>query len=234
MACSYDAAYTGELASPNCTIAHSGDYIGILNGYSATTGYDEATGLGSLNVSNLVNAWTASTGLATPTVAITPQSSTTNAADTFDVTVSVSGAAGVPSGTITLSGAGSSSITETIGTSPCTSATSCVFIIPAGTFTTAGPVTLTATYNGDAQYTAGSAQTHVTVSTAALLTPTVTVTPPSSSATPETGRASSPTWRQASMPARQVRSALAGPSPAFPRLSVLAVPAPAPCPLSRL
>jgi hypothetical protein len=64
--------------------------------------------------------------------------------------------------------------------------------------------------------------------------PTVTVTPPSSSATPETGRASSPTWRQASMPARQVRSALAGPSPAFPRLSVLAVPAPAPCPLSRL
>ena len=43
--------------SPNCTIETAGDAVGILSGYSATTGYDLATGLGSVNVNNLVNAW---------------------------------------------------------------------------------------------------------------------------------------------------------------------------------
>jgi hypothetical protein len=49
--------------SPNCTVATSGDAIGTLvnsntalGGYSAIRGYDMATGLGSLNVANVVNA----------------------------------------------------------------------------------------------------------------------------------------------------------------------------------
>ncbi len=41
--------------SPNCTVTNSSDTIGILNGFSATTGFDLATGLGSVNVGNLVN-----------------------------------------------------------------------------------------------------------------------------------------------------------------------------------
>lgn len=41
--------------SPNCTVNTSGDTIGVLNGYSAGTGYDLATGLGSVNAANLVN-----------------------------------------------------------------------------------------------------------------------------------------------------------------------------------
>jgi subtilase family serine protease len=40
--------------SPNCTVKTSGDTIGILNGYDSGTGYDLATGLGSINASNLV------------------------------------------------------------------------------------------------------------------------------------------------------------------------------------
>src|ERR1700728_3276241 len=40
--------------SPNCTVTTSGDTIGVLNGYTAGTGYDLATGLGSINASNLV------------------------------------------------------------------------------------------------------------------------------------------------------------------------------------
>lgn len=40
--------------SPDCTIKTSGDDIGVLNGYAADTGYDLATGLGSINASNLV------------------------------------------------------------------------------------------------------------------------------------------------------------------------------------
>ena len=41
----------------NCTTATSGDTSGVLTGYSATVGYDLATGLGSTNVANLVNNW---------------------------------------------------------------------------------------------------------------------------------------------------------------------------------
>jgi subtilase family serine protease len=42
--------------SPNCTRTSSSDPIGILTGFNAGTGYDQATGLGSMNVANLVNA----------------------------------------------------------------------------------------------------------------------------------------------------------------------------------
>lgn len=49
----------GELSgdSPNCQIIHGSDKIGTLEGYAATRGFDMATGLGSLNVSNVINAW---------------------------------------------------------------------------------------------------------------------------------------------------------------------------------
>jgi hypothetical protein len=43
--------------SPDCTVHHSGDAVGILNGYTAGVGYDLATGLGSVNAQNLVNNW---------------------------------------------------------------------------------------------------------------------------------------------------------------------------------
>ena len=55
-------------ASPNCNIVNSGDVIGTLSGFSATTGYDEATGLGSLNIANVVGAWP--TGGPSPTFAL--------------------------------------------------------------------------------------------------------------------------------------------------------------------
>jgi hypothetical protein len=42
--------------TPNCLATTEGAY-GVLSGYNATAGYDLATGLGSVNVANLVNAW---------------------------------------------------------------------------------------------------------------------------------------------------------------------------------
>jgi subtilase family serine protease len=42
--------------SPNCVVTTSTDAIGILSGFNAGVGYDQATGLGSMNVANLVNA----------------------------------------------------------------------------------------------------------------------------------------------------------------------------------
>ncbi len=64
--------YTGD---PNCVTNTSGDQAGILSGYKATTGYDLTTGLGSFNVTNLVNAWPTSSGTTTA-VTVTPTSVT--------------------------------------------------------------------------------------------------------------------------------------------------------------
>ena len=43
--------------SPNCSLSNSADPFGILSGFSATAGYDLASGLGSVNAANLVNSW---------------------------------------------------------------------------------------------------------------------------------------------------------------------------------
>jgi subtilase family serine protease len=50
--------HVNGVASPNCTFTNSNDNIGTLSGYNAGTGYDQATGLGSVNVCNLVEDWT--------------------------------------------------------------------------------------------------------------------------------------------------------------------------------
>lgn len=48
--------------SPNCTTNTVGDPYGVLSGYGTTAGYDLATGLGSVNVFNLVNQWSTYAG----------------------------------------------------------------------------------------------------------------------------------------------------------------------------
>jgi hypothetical protein len=48
--------------SPDCTVSTAGDSIGVLSGFSTGTGYDQATGLGSVNVDNLVNQWSTFAG----------------------------------------------------------------------------------------------------------------------------------------------------------------------------
>jgi hypothetical protein len=43
--------------SPNCTTTTTGHAYGVLSGYNSATGYDLTTGLGSVDVANLVNQW---------------------------------------------------------------------------------------------------------------------------------------------------------------------------------
>lgn len=51
--------------SPNCTVSVASDSYGVLSGYSTGTGYDLATGLGSVDANNLVSNWTKATFTAT-------------------------------------------------------------------------------------------------------------------------------------------------------------------------
>ena len=172
-----EGGYTAA-ASPNCFALNSGDTIGTLatstsagsQTYNSTIGFDLATGLGSLNVANVLSAWVSDAGTDSSTMTVTPVPSTITINQALTVTVSVTGSSGTPTGTITLTGDGYSN-TETIGTSPCTSNTDCVFNISANTLAAGSSITLTAYYNGNATYAANSKTTTITVN---VMTPTVT------------------------------------------------------------
>ena len=176
MACDYSAYVSTP--TPNCTRLHSTDVVGILSGYSAGTGYDLATGLGSLNVANVVNAWPAVQGAAAATVTVTPGVTTLNSNNTLGVTVTVASTASggvMPTGTVTLTASGSTyTSTQTLSSSGSAS-----FTIPANSLGAPGS-TLTGAYSGDALYATAKGTAQVTVTTTQLLTPTVTVTPASS------------------------------------------------------
>jgi hypothetical protein len=173
--------------TPNCTATQStlgnSDEIGILSGYSATTGFDLATGLGSLNIANVVNAWTkAATGSTVPSVTVKPSPTSINSSNTLSVAVTVAGGTGSvpPTGTVTLTASGSTyTATNTLSNGSYT------FTIPANSLpgnTTGETDTLTASYAGDVTYAAKTGTGTVTVTTSAtsLLTPTIAVSPASS------------------------------------------------------
>lgn len=160
--------------SPNCTVSTTGDAIGVLAGFSAGVGFDNATGLGSLNVANVVNGWTSSTGTAAATVSVSANPTSFTSAQSTTVTVTVAGSSGTPTGTVFLTSGTFSSPTHTL------SSGSATFTLASGVLAV-GADTITATYSGDSVYASNTGTTQVTVTQATLLPPTVTVTPASGS-----------------------------------------------------
>ena len=154
--------------SPDCTVAQSGFSYGVLTGFAAGTGFDNATGLGSLNVANVVNAFAATTGTAAATVTVTPATMSIVSNQSLSVTVAVTGASGTPTGSVTISGGGYTSPAQTLASGSAT------ISIP-GNSLSAGSDTLTASYSGDSTYATASGSATVTVTAAPA--PTVTVTP---------------------------------------------------------
>ena len=180
-----DFGYFGN-KSPNCTATESydgsADGVGVLSsgiagegGYNAVRGFDMATGLGSLNVANVVNAWTPLIGTATAKVTVSPAQGSITVNQSLSVTVTVASvpAGGTtPTGTVTLSSGSYSSGAQTLNTSG-----SYTFTIPAGSLST-GSDTLTANYSGDFAYAQATGTANVTVT---RLTPTMTVNPSATS-----------------------------------------------------
>jgi len=147
------------IQSPNCTPIHTGDLIGILSGYSAGVGFDLATGLGSLNVANVVNGYSATTATGTATVTVTPASTTVSAASALNVAVTVASTSSggvTPTGTVTLSGGGYTSSAATLAAGAYT------FTIPANSLS-AGSDTLSVSYSGDTNYAPATGTAGVTV-----------------------------------------------------------------------
>ena len=105
--------------SPNCTLTVSTDSVGVISGYVSTTGYDLATGLGTVNAYNLVKAWPAS---AAPTATLTPTTltfagttvgSTTAAQIVTLKNTSAATTLTITSGGITITGTGATSYIKT-------------------------------------------------------------------------------------------------------------------------
>src|SRR5262249_42324785 len=99
-----------QAGSPNCSNTSSSGYGVLVNSsnksspaWSTTAGYDLATGLGSLNVANLVKNWTSvSFTPTTTTLSVSPTTLTHGQA--ANVTINVSSSSGTPTGPVSLLG----------------------------------------------------------------------------------------------------------------------------------
>jgi hypothetical protein len=136
--------------APNCTVAHSGDRYGVLSGYSATAGFDLATGLGSVNAANLVSKWSSVsfTQSATTLNSVTPTTITHGQPATVTVTVAPkSGTGSAPTGAVSLTRGPSSTDpgieSHTLSNGTASWGTS---HLPGGAYS------LAAHYNGDGTY----------------------------------------------------------------------------------
>lgn len=132
--------------TPNCS-PNSGGFS-FLTGYDTNTGYDLATGLGSVDVTQLITYWGTGSGNATATLTLTPSATTITTAQslTLSITLAGSGTLGTPTGSVSLSGGGYSSSTVAVSNAGAAS-----FTIPAGALN-AGNDTLTVLYSGDSVY----------------------------------------------------------------------------------
>jgi len=141
---------------PGCTLDDPvNDILGVLPGWDATAGYDKASGLGTLNVTNMVNNWnTAASTFAATTTNLTLNSPTYAYGSLITGSVLVAAAdenTGTPTGDTVVTNA-SGIIAPGLGTFGLTNgiATISTFTVPIGHYTFFGH------YGGDATFAAST------------------------------------------------------------------------------
>ncbi len=162
--------YAGTIAVPPstpCTVNDpNDDIVGVLPDYNAGVGYDLASGLGSADVSALLNAWSSAIGgLSSSTTTLNLSSSTLVYGASMQAKVQVAAASGsqVPTGAVALFDQDTANGTP-LGNAQLAngSATVTENLLPAGTHV------LYASYPGDGNFGASTSNTtSVTVSQAA-------------------------------------------------------------------
>ena len=142
-----------------------------VTGFTAGTGYDQVTGLGSLDLGNLVGAWPASTSTliaTTTTIAASNTAPVVGANVTFAVAVASASGSTVPSGTVSINVDGTAitpALTLNAGSASYTTS-----------FATAGGHTITAAYSGDTTHAASTGSVTVTASAVSSNKGTFTLT----------------------------------------------------------
>jgi len=160
----YAAAFNDVTSGSNACSAGS-NYCSSAGetGYSAGTGYDLATGLGSVNLGALASAWAANTG-ATPidtstTVAASNPSPLVNVADNFTISVASTTGSTIPSGTVTVTVDGGTPVTGL----PLTVVGNAAVATYSATFATFGTHTVVAHYSGDGTHAASTGSATVNI-----------------------------------------------------------------------
>ncbi|KAA6460211.1 peptidase S53 [Acidobacteria bacterium AB60] len=171
-------------------------------GSSANAGYDEVTGIGSLDIGKIAAVWPtnsngATSGLFTTQTAVSVAPATANVGASVTFTVSVTSGTGTPSGTVNLQVDGGTAFGATGGTTVSPAPTlSNGTLTYATTFTTPGTHEIVAQYAGDATHapsvgvgeivisnpssgkgTIALGATNITVAQGSTGTSTITVTP---------------------------------------------------------
>ena len=151
--------FTGSTS--DCHTNVKSDQFGVLTGYATTAAYDLATGLGTVNATNLVNAWATtvagSKGSVT-TLSMTPSPLTITHGATANLNVTVAPAAsgtGTPTGEVALetsTGIGAGSFLLANG-----AVTGTTNNLPGGSYT------VTAHYPGDATFAASDSAPPISV-----------------------------------------------------------------------
>jgi subtilase family serine protease len=151
-----------EAGSANCA---------NTDGFSAGVGYDQVSGLGSVDATVLATAWPANSTtpptLIATTTTITASSSAPNvgASDTF--TITVTGASGTPTGSVTLTVDTNTPITETLSSNGT--------FVYSTSFSTAGSHTILAAYVANSTYAASTGSVTVNVATVSSGKGTITL-----------------------------------------------------------
>jgi len=156
------------IGNNNCTAGSSYCASGDL-GYSATTGYDLATGLGTVDLANLAGVFPVSSSTLIGTITTVSPTNTTPAVGanvTYTIAVTSSTGSTVPTGTVTLTLDGTSAGTKTLSNGTASYATS---------FKTIGAHVLLVAYSGDATHATSTGTTTVTVPTPNSGTGTFTI-----------------------------------------------------------
>ena len=98
--------------SPNCAVNGAADKYGVLSGYNSGAGYDLTTGLGSVNAANLVNNW-ANANFTASSTTLRLSSSTISHGSPITASVTVTSAAGNPTGNVSINALASNGSVQT-------------------------------------------------------------------------------------------------------------------------
>jgi subtilase family serine protease len=166
-----------DITSGNNDCTAGPNFCSATTGFSATTGYDEATGLGSVDLNNLAAAWPVNSGpsasLIGTTTTVAPANATPNVneSDVFTITVAESSGSGMPTGTVTLQidgGTNCGGIPTTCGGTTVANQqlSSNGTVTYSATFTTTGTHSIVVQYSGDATHAPSTGAGSVTIGTA--------------------------------------------------------------------
>jgi subtilase family serine protease len=159
-----------DVTSGNNDCTAGSTYCSSASGFSAGTGYDQATGLGSVDLYNLATAWTTSGSSlisTTTSISIPTPAPVVNVSGNYIITVASIGSITIPTGTVSLSVDGGTAITGNNLTSGS--------YTYAYAFTSAGTHQIVAKYSGDGTHAASTGTLSVYVASTSSSTGSISL-----------------------------------------------------------